>query len=290
MKKIYFFTFILFSFNYLIAQPSLQWIRPPFGTLKNYTMYQGVMPAPTEGANQTWNYSTFNPTAVFTMEIMDFNLLPASAKNKFPTSTYVEAMPGYPLDITIITYFQEYTDSLKRLGQQGSGGGLANTWGDLQAVFNLGFGDSTTSGISFKYAAYGTLTTKFGTYNNVVMLKRGTTTFLYQTTPFFAPIMQIEYNAGTIAGAYIYSYSTSSSISDNKINSIAIYPNPVNETLSFISPESYNGLVYYILDMNGKQILTGTIENAITSIDLSKFASGNYILKTNDISLKFIKQ
>ncbi|MFZ4740086.1 MAG: T9SS type A sorting domain-containing protein [Bacteroidales bacterium] len=290
MKKIYFLLFALMSFNYLFAQPSLQWIRPPFGTLKNYTMYQGTMPTPTEGANQTWDYSSYNPTAIFGLQYMDFSTLPQSAKDKFPTSTYVEAMPGISLNITIINYYQEFTDSLKRLGQQGSGGGLANTWGDIEAVFNISYGDSTTTNTIIKYAAYGTLKTKYGTYNNVVMLKRGTSTFLYQTTPYFAPLMQIVYNAGSIVGSYIFYYASSSGLNENKASSIAIYPNPVNETLSFISPESYNGLVYYILDMNGKQILTGTIENAITSIDLSKFASGNYILKTNDISLKFIKQ
>ncbi len=290
MKKIYILTFVLLSMNSLIAQPNLQWIRPPYGTLKYYTMYQGVIPAPTEGANQNWNYATLNPSDIFALQYTDYNTLPVSAKNKFPTSTYVEAMPGVSLDITVINYYREYTDSLKRLGQQGSGGGLANTWGDIEAVFNIGYGDTTTSGTWFKYAGYGTLTTKFGTYNNVVALKRATTTFLYQTSPYFAPLMQIEYYNGNIVGSYIYHYTNASGIITQQTKATSIFPNPVNDQLTVYIPDFSKGIQYSLNDLNGKELLKGEIENPVICFHLSDLVPGMYLLKVGEKIFKIIKR
>jgi hypothetical protein len=290
MRKIYFLAFLMLTINYLTAQPSLQWIRPPYGVIKYYSMYQGVMPAPTEGANQVWDYSSFNPTDIFGLQITDFNTLPQSAKSKFPSATYVEAMPGYPLDITIINYYQEYTDSLKRLGQQGSGGGLANTWGDIEAVFNISYGDSTIIGTKFKYAAYGTLKTKFGNYSNVVALKRATTTFLYQTSPYFAPLMQIEYYNGNIVGAYIYHYANSSGISHQMFATFAVFPNPVNNLLTIFTPEIYKDKTYVLHDIYGKKLLSGKTESSSSVLDISDLLPGYYFLTIENKTIKFIKQ
>jgi len=279
----------LLLINSLIAQPALQWIRPPFGTTKTYTMFSGAIPAPSEGANQTWNYGTYNPSNIFTLQYMDYNLLPASAKNKFPTSTYVEAMPGISLDITIINYYQEYTDSLKRLGQQGSGGNLANTWGDIEAVFNLSYGDSTNSNTKFKYAAYGTLTTKFGTYTNVVLLKRANASFFYLTTPYFAPLMEIVYNGTAIVGAYIFNYGTSD-IKEHNTEALKLFPNPVKDHLNINIPANCKGKIITIYDQNAKEVICRTIENTDFSIDFSSFSAGNYFLKYDDKCIKFIKE
>jgi hypothetical protein len=252
------------------AQPSLTWVRPPFGTTKTYNMYRGSIAEPSVGADQVWDYSALTPTNIGVGVYTDPAILPASAKDKFPTATYVEVW-NYPmapsLDLAIIDYYYDCADSLVRLGQQGSGGNLANTWGDVQGIWKIAFGDSvnarygsnSTSKLvtgSFKYAAYGTLKTKYGIYDNVVMFTHPDAKVFFQTTPYFGMLMNVVYSdATTIAGAYIYSYSGSTGVegltSSKKVNIYSTLKN--NEIV--IDIDGYKGnCAVKVINLLGKTV------------------------------------
>jgi hypothetical protein len=219
MKKLFLLSISLMAVLFLFAQPALTYVRPPYGTQKVYGMSVGSMPDPAEGQDQLWDYSSYYITAFGSGVYTDVSALPASSKNKFPTATYVEVwdMPT-TIEKTVIDYYLESGDSLVKLGQQSSGGSSSSTWGYVVGVWNVAYGGSInarymdpTTGrymlTAFKYAGYGTLKTKWGTYNNVVMIKNSGNVYFYQTTPYVAMLMNIAYSApGTVAGAYIYRY------------------------------------------------------------------------------------
>ncbi len=57
---------------------------------------------------------------------------------------------------------------------------------------------------------------------------------------------------------------------------IKVYPNPTSQSL-YVSHPSYNSFSIQIVDMNGKQIHTGTIEKEIP-LDVSNYTQGMYMV------------
>lgn len=77
-------------------------------------------------------------------------------------------------------------------------------------------------------------------------------------------------------------------INENDIKSFKILPNPANDfvTIEFQMPHSFSG--YQINDMNGKMLLSGTIEagSEICRIDISALPEGIYLFSFESDSLK----
>lgn len=76
-----------------------------------------------------------------------------------------------------------------------------------------------------------------------------------------------------------------SEFSTNSQKDIRIYPNPAIDMLNVYNAPSKE---YKIFDMTGRLINSGIIEQ--NSINVSQLSSGNYILKTGEITKKFIKK
>lgn len=309
MKKITLFSILSCLTAIVFAQPVLTWVRPPYGTTKTYNIYTGTMTEPSIGANQIWDYSALTTGSIGAGVYTDPLTLPPSVINKFPTATYVEVWtsPAAPtVEQAIVDFYHDYPDSLVRMGQQSSGGSNYSTWGDVEGVWNIPFGGSTNANYmdpmtgqlvsgSFSYAAYGTLTTPFGTYNDVVMITLPGVKNFFTTTPYFGKLMKIVYSGPTtIAGAYIYSYGTSSGIDDVKNEqTINIYPNPVSEDLLIDFLES-KIIRVEILNVLGEAILIQEISSSTLKINTVELSKGIYFIKTmdenNNISTsKFIK-
>ena len=75
--------------------------------------------------------------------------------------------------------------------------------------------------------------------------------------------------------AAVYSVDCSLGINDSEINSIEIYPNPVQSHLNVQSQESIKSLQLY--DISGKLVFTS--EENINQIDFSNYTNGIYFLK-----------
>jgi hypothetical protein len=73
------------------------------------------------------------------------------------------------------------------------------------------------------------------------------------------------------------------SIDDVALNlEIKVYPNPTSQSL-YVSHPEYNSFSIHIVDMNGKQIHTGTIEKEIP-LDVSSYTQGMYLVTIEDTS------
>lgn len=73
---------------------------------------------------------------------------------------------------------------------------------------------------------------------------------------------------------------------------ISAYPNPTNDILNLhIGREDVRGLVYMLIDINGKHIINKNLETSETTIQLKELPSGIYIINIYDgvIELKTFK-
>ena len=64
-------------------------------------------------------------------------------------------------------------------------------------------------------------------------------------------------------------------------NSFTISPNPAKDQLNVLSP-SGTSENYFLLDGQGRKVLTGKLTGTTTSIDISKLAAGNYLVQVGE--------
>jgi hypothetical protein len=83
---------------------------------------------------------------------------------------------------------------------------------------------------------------------------------------------------------------STSSITDEELGFISIYPNPASEMLNLHvdNPELFES--YTILDINGKIIASGTIFTNNSMIDLYSFEAGVYILQLNGSNKRVVEK
>lgn len=84
------------------------------------------------------------------------------------------------------------------------------------------------------------------------------------------------------------SYSTIIKLSNNQISILQVYPNPVKDIVS-ISGATI-GSKAILADVSGKQLQQIIITQSAFTIDMSKYNSGIYLLKTDGVVQKIIKE
>ena len=77
-------------------------------------------------------------------------------------------------------------------------------------------------------------------------------------------------------------------------NTIFMYPNPATDNLSIKFERAAKNPIFEIIDLTGKQVATGRLENKINNIDIGALAAGLYFVKiTDDTAIynsKFLKE
>ena len=150
---------------------------------------------------------------------------------------------------------------------------------------------SSTFGLARVNSDY-TVDTSFGTSGKV------TTTFGTNTTNE-AFDMAIQSDDKIIAVGYsgndiaIARYNNATlSVNDFENNAIALYPNPVKNTLylNFSNDSKYLGKEFQISDVNGRVVLKGTIDEMNKALDVSSMQNGLYFIKIGEVLSKFVKQ
>lgn len=74
---------------------------------------------------------------------------------------------------------------------------------------------------------------------------------------------------------------------------IRIYPNPTRHVVHVDIDPSLNGILYNFIDANGREVLTGILNNSTTRIDVSTLSAGIYTIKVDkypDYSYRLVKQ
>ena len=74
------------------------------------------------------------------------------------------------------------------------------------------------------------------------------------------------------------------SILENEVDQINIYPNPVNDLVTIENPVSNQTMVIELFDSHGNNILRGKLDTGRNKFDLSSYPSGAYIYRVFSIT------
>lgn len=83
---------------------------------------------------------------------------------------------------------------------------------------------------------------------------------------------------GCVGSVTMYVVAIPAGVDETEANQLMLYPNPANDFLIFESTIIKDGDQINLVDMQGKTMKTIHLTSTKTSVDVSGFASGNYIL------------
>lgn len=66
------------------------------------------------------------------------------------------------------------------------------------------------------------------------------------------------------------------------VANISIFPNPTNDLITIKGGNTISGELYTITDQSGKQVLSGKLINATTTVDISQLATGIYLFQIGE--------
>lgn len=306
MKKKYFISFvILFSSLCIIAQPQLN--STDFPVVYSSSIYSadisGLTSIGNAGPNQSWDFSGVPLTFDGTISVIPANSTPYFAN--FPSANYCWRSTSNGNTFTEYEYHTLTSTNFVTIGSA-SANGLSilsnpNTIFTFPFVFNTTINDvyqyqlgSPITSVS-TYDAYGTLSTPFGTFTNVIRKKTiesndAYTYYVWFTTNPRAVIMD---GAISASDAYLYVYDNMPLAASDlqEQNLVDIYPNPASNVLNLIVNNSITIEKIAIIDFTGKIIKTF---EAIEQIDISNLTSGLYFIQAyyenKVITKKFVKE
>jgi uncharacterized delta-60 repeat protein len=79
-------------------------------------------------------------------------------------------------------------------------------------------------------------------------------------------------------------------VDENPLQTASIYPNPSSGTFALELPNLTKSTRYSVLDISGKIIKTGWLNDVSTTLDISEVQSGLYFLKVDSTTLRLIKE
>jgi len=244
-----------------------------------------VIPGPithgTTGANQTWDYSAIvHDTSTYYFEHIDFASLPAPEQAAFPTGNVASSYVVGGTEVARLAFQLDATQFLY-LGLNGSAFPVPVTF----FTFPQNYTETNSAGLT--YDAYGTLTTPFGTWNNVVRLKAtsgGDYKYdYYQFAPTYVLLMEylVDTNTLAVSGQTFYNSPSLTGVNEelSASNQISIYPNPSTGEFFIDQHGFYNGTNLEVFNSVGEKVLQ---QQTVNEIDLSTYPSGIYYVIIND--------
>lgn len=277
----------------LVGFSTISWAQPiittitgaPYGTKTIGYPIPGTITEATAGANQIWDYSSIPYDATtFYFKNVDYATLSPTLQATFPTGNAAsELYFGGSLAMTQV--FQLEANDYLYLGFNTTVFPVADT----QLVFPHNYLETHAG---FTYDAYGTLTTPFGTYTNVVRLREVSgANFKYDFWQFSSDYkLLMEYLVDSVtqvmSAQYFFDTELPTQVNELEANiNLEIFPNPVVDNL-MINPSFTGNTTVEIFDMQGKRIMNSTIllekENAF-KMNLPKMVSGLYFISlTNE--------
>jgi hypothetical protein len=268
------------------AQPVLNASDFPtnvYGTANQYK-YTGNGTGITQGSagpNQVWDFSTLTTlTLLGTSSSVPVATVPFA--NSFPTANIASKFTGSGLPDYSLRTISPTT--LELIARSNGSGGYVDLTSNPDIYFTFPYTYNTlinhiqstpyTSTHSTTYDAYGTVSTPFGSYTNVIRQKKIYANYTeydwFITNPGFN-IMTVVIFPNANPDIY-FSQITSLSVNENtKANLVMIYPNPTKDVLHIDLQKELSGK---ITDLTGKTLMNVTTKD----IDVSSLVAGIYLL------------
>ena len=249
------------------------------------------------GANVTWNFLSL----VLSPDGSSSSVSVATAPyaSSFPTANFF--VNGTSSNGNQTGYYNLTTSKLEVLGASNSTG-IIVTFVNPQTIFqfpflyNSSFTDTyqTNFGIPrtlvTTYDAYGTLTTAFGTYSNVIRLKReeinggGTQYSWFKLNPY-QQLLDAAISPNNSEINYTVVETTNLAIFENQPQTqFSIFPNPTSGNLTIKNPTfAENETFVNVYDVLGNEIIKNNkLDNDSKNIDMSNLSIGMYFVKITD--------
>ena len=283
-------SFALFAFNNnSIAQPVLTSASPaPIGTKTYGYDITGTFTHTAAGPAQSWDYSTVAHNAsTFYFEDVLYSGLSQQIKDTFPDGNNAsELYFGATKVATIVGKFDNTYQATLGLAYTSSFDKYAVP--DTFLIIPMNYQDLFDKR---EYDAYGTLTTPFGTYNDVIRIKEDLVAdnkfrYLYfQFEPVYRILMEykVEKTTQAIDGKQFYNldYATSNIVEFGAESDFQIYPNPSNGVFQ-ISNQNTQASSVTIYNVTGEKVYENTNYDSNEIIDLSNQSKGVYVLHVFD--------
>lgn len=265
----------------------------PSATALNYTSLgtkligypiTGTFTHQTAGANLTWDYGTVsNSAALFYVVDVPSSTQSQAVLDAFPTATYFTETNGMDNTNFVTTVSEVNSNGQFTLGYVQ--GGTPNVLPTPDPFLGLPLTYQSTFGAR-TYDAYGTLTTPFGTYTNVLRIAHASgteTNYLYYSlSPVITILMGYDVDNSTqaISGGYFYNpENTSAGINENQTeNLMSVLPNPSVGKIEILWTGSKVATLQ-ICNVLGEEIIAQQIDSKLS---LSITTPGVYFANIKD--------
>ena len=302
MKKITLIATVLFNFI-IVAQPVLNAsdINPLNIIGNNFSATSTTLGVGSAGANQTWDFSSLVLTAQGSSNTN--SVLTAPFASSFPAANFFISN-GSSNDS--FSYYRLTSNILESNGASSDSQIIIN-YSNPETIFVFPFTFNTIVNDTFQqnnssliesetinYNAYGTVITAFGTYTNVIRLKRtsgGSVNYTWFKVNPYIPVLSANiYTGGTTS--YSVFQNTNLATTQNEVKQFSIYPNPTSGNISIKNIDFSNKSMFVkVYNMLGNQIVNNyKLETESANIDLSNYASGLYFIEIADENNKVIYQ
>jgi Secretion system C-terminal sorting domain len=289
--------------NNLFAQPVLTSsdINPLYISSINYNAEISSIPVSPAGPNQVWDYSSLVLDQTGTSLVQSVMTAPFSSA--FPAANFfVQTGEGADLEYGM---YNLTSTKLEVLGATNASGLIATFSNPLTVfvfpfTYNLSYTDSFTTGtsnpetgtITKTYDAYGTLTTAFGTYSNVMRIKQVQGQFTNYNWITLNPYRELMSAGLSSTGDVFYSVNEPTNLglqTNLEGSNFAVYPNPSNGFITIKNVFNMQHFFVGIYDVFGNEInITKQFSGSSNDIDLTNMASGIYLLKFFNVDNKML--
>lgn len=280
----------------LSAQVTIQYSDlSQFGVTSD--MYQmtapAVLPAITDGVNQTWDLSGITLQNGGTLNFNTSTGTPYAST--YPTANWVWAQNVTGLG-TAYTYLTITSSGIDMVARNVPFNTLDYTDPTGVIRFPMAYGQvfsdpyTSTNGsstVTWTYSGHGSAITPLGTYTNVAKLVSNEGDLvLWNTSPLY-PILIADGNTT------LFFLQNNVGIAEQGSTSMRTYPNPCHDRLTLVDASA--GSTWQIMDGQGRRVSTGSLSLAADQqIAVGNLASGSYVLVlTNGTGIRhssFVKQ
>ena len=300
MKKITLIVAVLINFITL-AQPILNVsdINPFNITGNSFTATSTTLGVGTAGVNQTWDFSSLVLTALGNTTTNSVSSAPFASS--FPTSNYFLSN-GSANDS--FRYYNLTSNILEVTGASSDTQVLVN-FANPQTIFVFPFTFNTIvndtyevngngiAPVTINYNAYGTVVTAFGTFTDVMRLKKvndGVISYSWFKVNPYVPIIDARVSNTSSTINYTLFQQTNLATTQNEIKQFAVYPNPTSGNISIKNIDFSNKSMFVkVYNMLGNQIINNyKLETESANIDLSNYATGLYFIEIADENNKVL--
>ena len=300
MKKITLIATVLFNFI-IVAQPVLNAsdINPLNIIGNNFSATSTTLGVGSAGANQTWDFSSLVLTAQGNSNTN--SVLTAPFASSFPAANFF--LSNGSANDSFIYY--HLTSNILEINGASTDSQVIINFSNPQTVFvfpllfNTIVNDTyqvpgnPAAPVTINYNAYGTVVTAFGTFTDVIRLKRindGDTSYSWFKVNPYVPIIDARLsNTGNLINYSIFQ-NTNLSTTQNEVKQFAVYPNPTSGNINIKNIDFSNKSMFVkVYNMLGNQIINNyKLETESANIDLSNYSSGLYFIEIADENNKIL--